>query len=100
MIKNLEKRLEKRTVTSGCGQGTVFGDMMEDLDKIKSARLAMLELCEERELLCYDILYDLQIAAQQGESLYYYDDMHFNPNGNLILAELVQRWLDEEKLLP
>ena len=34
-ISNLEKRLEKRTVTSGCGQGTVFGDMMEDLDKIK-----------------------------------------------------------------
>ena len=29
-ISNLEKRLEKRTVTSGCGQGTVFGDMMED----------------------------------------------------------------------
>ena len=34
-ISNLEKLLEKRTVTSGCGQGTVFGDMMEDLDKIK-----------------------------------------------------------------
>ena len=34
-ISNLEKRLEKRTVTSGCGQGTVFGDMLEDLDKIK-----------------------------------------------------------------
>ena len=34
-ISDLEKRLEKRTVTSGCGQGTVFGDMMEDLDKIK-----------------------------------------------------------------
>ena len=34
-ISHLEKRLEKRTVTSGCGQGTVFGDMMDDLDKIK-----------------------------------------------------------------
>ncbi len=34
-ISSLKKRLEKRTVTSGCGQGTVFGDMMEDLDKIK-----------------------------------------------------------------
>ena len=34
-IRNLEKRLEKRTVTSGCGQGTVFGDMMDDLDNIK-----------------------------------------------------------------
>ncbi len=34
-ISSLKKRLEKRTVTSGCGQGTVFGDIMEDLDKIK-----------------------------------------------------------------
>ena len=34
-ISNLEKKLGKRTVTSGCGQGTVFGDMLEDLDKIK-----------------------------------------------------------------
>jgi FdhD protein len=26
--------LEKRTVTSGCGQGTVFGDLMEEIDSI------------------------------------------------------------------
>ena len=34
-IDNLEKKLSKRTVTSGCGQGTVFGNIMEDLDNIK-----------------------------------------------------------------
>jgi FdhD protein len=28
-------RLDKRTVTTGCGQGTVFGDIMEQLDKIR-----------------------------------------------------------------
>ena len=27
--------LGKRTVTSGCGQGTVFGDLMEEVDSIK-----------------------------------------------------------------
>jgi len=27
--------LGKRTVTSGCGQGTVFGDLMEEIDSIK-----------------------------------------------------------------
>ena len=27
--------LGRRTVTSGCGQGTVFGDLMEEIDKIK-----------------------------------------------------------------
>ena len=30
-----ELELGKRTVTSGCGQGTVFGDLMEEIDQIK-----------------------------------------------------------------
>lgn len=72
----------------------------DDLNKIKSARLAMLDMCKELDLLCYDVLPDLQTAAEQGESLYYYDDMHFNPNGNQLLAELVQAWLNEQGLLP
>jgi len=28
-------RMDKRTVTSGCGQGTVFGDLMADLDNVR-----------------------------------------------------------------
>lgn len=34
-IRNLKRRMKKRTVTTGCGQGTVFGDLMEEVDKIK-----------------------------------------------------------------
>ncbi|HYR35093.1 MAG TPA: formate dehydrogenase accessory sulfurtransferase FdhD [Burkholderiales bacterium] len=30
-----ELQLGKRTVTSGCGQGTVFGDLMEEIDQVK-----------------------------------------------------------------
>jgi FdhD protein len=30
-----ELQLGKRTVTSGCGQGTVFGDLMEEVDEIR-----------------------------------------------------------------
>src|SRR3954464_1011192 len=30
-----ELHLGKRTVTSGCGQGTVFGDLMEEIDQVK-----------------------------------------------------------------
>ena len=30
-----ELSLGKRTVTSGCGQGTVFGDLMEEIDQVK-----------------------------------------------------------------
>lgn len=28
------ERMEKRTVTTGCGQGTMFGDLMQDVDNI------------------------------------------------------------------
>lgn len=34
-IKGLTKKMSKRTVTTGCGQGTVFGDLMEEIDSIK-----------------------------------------------------------------
>ena len=45
--KGLGKRLQKRTVTTGCGQGTVFGDLMEEIDAVrlpKDARLADAQL--------------------------------------------------------
>src|SRR5215203_1931072 len=32
---NYEKKLKKKVQTSGCAQGTVFGDLMEALEKIK-----------------------------------------------------------------
>jgi FdhD protein len=31
---NFEKKLRKKTLTSGCAQGTVFGDLMEKFDEI------------------------------------------------------------------
>src|ERR1700674_53512 len=34
-IADLDGRMEKRTVTTGCGQGTVFGSLMEEIDNIK-----------------------------------------------------------------
>ena len=33
--QHLNERLSKRTVTTGCGQGTVFGDLMADIDAIR-----------------------------------------------------------------
>jgi len=32
--KDLRSRLKKKTVTTGCGQGTVFGDLMEEIDQV------------------------------------------------------------------
>jgi FdhD protein len=34
-IKSLQEKMKKRTVTTGCGQGTVFGDLMTEIDSIK-----------------------------------------------------------------
>ncbi len=34
-LKNLDEKMAKRTKTTGCGEGTVFGDLMADLDNIR-----------------------------------------------------------------
>ncbi len=34
-IAGLERRLAHKTVTTGCGQGTVFGDLMEEVERIR-----------------------------------------------------------------
>ena len=33
-IENLDQKLGRKTVTTGCGQGTVFGDLMDSIDEI------------------------------------------------------------------
>ena len=33
-IENLDARMSKRTVTTGCGQGTVFGDLMAEIEDV------------------------------------------------------------------
>jgi FdhD protein len=32
-LKDADRKMGKRTVTTGCGQGTVFGELMEEIDK-------------------------------------------------------------------
>ncbi len=34
-VKDLKKKLGKRTVTTGCGQGTMFGNLMEEIDQVR-----------------------------------------------------------------
>ncbi len=34
-LADLEAKTAKRTATTGCGQGTVFGDLMEDIDSVR-----------------------------------------------------------------
>jgi FdhD protein len=41
-LKDLEAKLGKRTKTSGCGQGTVFGDLMDEIDSVQLPKTATL----------------------------------------------------------
>jgi len=40
---NFERKLRKKTLTSGCAQGTVFGDLMEKFDEIRLPKNAILK---------------------------------------------------------
>lgn len=40
-IKALNKKLAKKTVTTGCGQGTVFGKIMDEIESIKIEPVAL-----------------------------------------------------------
>jgi FdhD protein len=57
----LEARLGRRTVTTGCGQGTVFGNLMDEVDRVTlpSAR----QLSEET-------LYTVMERVRRHESIY------------------------------
>ena len=34
-VEDLDEKLGRKTVTTGCGQGTMFGDLMDDIDAIR-----------------------------------------------------------------
>jgi len=41
-LKDLEAKTKKRTTTSGCGQGTVFGDLMAEIEDVRLPKDATL----------------------------------------------------------
>ncbi len=52
-VDGLEEKLSKKTVTTGCGQGTVFGNLMDNLDQLKLPRV------ELKQSLIYELLSSL-----------------------------------------
>ena len=42
-ITNYEQKLKKKIITSGCAQGTVFGDVMENFKKIKFSNISKIK---------------------------------------------------------
>jgi FdhD protein len=60
-LRGLEEKMQKRTVTTGCGQGTVFGDLMEEIDEIRLRN--DVSLAEET-------LYGLLDTVRRNETVY------------------------------
>ncbi len=60
-VKGLRERMKKRTVTTGCGQGTVFGDLMEEIESIK---------LRDDVSLTEEGLYAVMDAVRRHETIY------------------------------
>ena len=60
-ITGLTEKMDKRTVTTGCGQGTVFGGLMDEIETIR--------LREDVELT-EETLYGLLDAVRRHETIY------------------------------
>jgi FdhD protein len=60
-LKDLDKKTEKRTATTGCGQGTVFGDLMADIESIR---------LDDQMRISEETLFGLLNAVRVHESIY------------------------------
>ena len=60
-LADLDKKTEKRTATTGCGQGTVFGDLMADIESIR---------LDDAMRVDEDTLFGLLNAVRTHESIY------------------------------
>jgi FdhD protein len=97
-----KERMKKRTVTTGCGQGTVFGDLMEEIDAIElrdDVRLpeetlyALLDAVRKHETIYKSAgaVHGCALASGTAEMLYFVEDVGRH---NAVDAIAGQMWLD------
>jgi FdhD protein len=100
--KKGKKKLGRRTVTSGCGQGTMYGDLMEEVDKVKlrdDIRLedadlfALLEKVRKHETIYKQAgaVHGCALASTAGEILMFVEDVGRH---NAVDAIAGFMWLD------
>ena len=104
-IKSLKEKIRKRTVTTGCGQGTVFGDLMAEIDSValrndvsltEDALHAMLEAVRHEETVYKSAgaVHGCALAANTAAAvkiLYFVEDVGRH---NAVDAIAGQMWLD------
>jgi len=104
-LADLASKTAKRTKTSGCGQGTVFGDLMEDIDAVRLPPHARLTRTALYDLLdkvrTHETIYK-QAGAVHGCALASHDATHATilqfvedvGRHNAVDAIAGQMWLD------
>jgi FdhD protein len=97
-----ELELGKRTVTSGCGQGTVFGDLMEEVDQIQlrndvsltdESLFVLLDKVRKHETIYKQAgaVHGCALASTDGEILMFVEDVGRH---NAVDAIAGYMWLD------
>jgi FdhD protein len=101
-LKNLAKKMKKRTVTTGCGQGTVFGDLMEEIDSIQlrndvtlgeTTLYALLDAVRRHETIYKSAgaVHGCALAGKSGEIIMFIEDVGRH---NAVDAIAGNMWLD------
>ncbi len=99
---DISKKIAKKTVTTGCGQGTVYGDLMEEIDSVKlrdDVKLAdadlfvLLEKVRKHETIYKQsgAVHGCALAALDGEILMFVEDVGRH---NAVDAIAGYMWLD------
>jgi FdhD protein len=99
---NIEKKTRKRTVTTGCGQGTVFGDLMEEIDAVQlrddltlgdAELFVLIEKVRKHETIYKraGAVHGCALATRQGEILMFVEDVGRH---NAVDAIAGFMWLD------
>jgi len=100
--KDVRKQIKKKTVTSGCGQGTMFGDLMEEIETIDLRKdvfltdanlFGLIEKVRKHETIYKQAgaVHGCALASIEGEILMFVEDVGRH---NAVDAIAGFMWLD------